>query len=192
MNVSIDNSGITTAVRKIFQSQGDELNTAGENILVSHFGNFSQNLVASLSEGIEELLISVGDKRMVIKRMFSILIEGLQNVRLHGEYDDQNRQLAYLLISSTKTSYKITMANLVKSEDVNNIISFIDRINNFSDENLKATYLAVLSNEFLTKKGGAGLGFITTRRKSSNSLLYDFYEVSDDKQLFSLEIILDR
>lgn len=192
MNVSIDNSGITTAVRKIFQSQGDEMNLAGESVLVSHFGSFPQNFVSSLSEGVEELLISVGDKRMVIKRMFSILIEGLQNVRLHGELDDQNRQLAYLLISNNKTNYRITMANIVKSEDVETIISFIDRINNFSDENLKATYLAVLSNEFLTKKGGAGLGFITTRRKSDNPLLYDFFELNEDKQLFSLEITLNR
>ena len=96
--------------------------------MVSHFGNFSQNLVSSLSEGVEDLLVSVGDKRMVIKRMFSILIEGLQNIRLHGETDNQNRQLAYLLISSTKSSYRVTMANLVKLEDVEKVISFLDRI----------------------------------------------------------------
>ncbi len=192
MDVSVNNNDITTPVRKVFQSRGDDLSASGENIMVSHFGNFSQNLVSSLSEGVEDLLVSVGDKRMVIKKMFSILIEGLQNIRLHGETDNQNRQLAYLLISSTKSSYRVTMANLVKLEDVEKVISFLDRINNFSDENLKSTYLAVLSNEFLTQKGGAGLGFITTRRKSGNPLIYDFYEVSDDKQLFSLEITIER
>lgn len=192
MSVETENSGMTTLVRNIFQNQGDQLNDAGQNVLVSHFGSFSQNLVASLSEGVEDLLVSIGDERLVIKRMFSILIEGLQNIRLHGEDDNQQRQLAYLLISNTKASYKITMANIVKAEDVDTIIAFIDRINNFSKENLKETYLSVLSNEFLTKKGGAGLGFITTRTKSGNPLLYDFYELTDDKRLFALEITLSR
>jgi len=190
--VETENSGVTTMVRKIFQAQGDELNDTDQNVLVSHFGSFSQDLVSSLSEGVEDLLVSIGDKRIVIKRMFSILIEGLQNIRLHGELDNQDRQLGYLLISNTKSSYKITMANIVKSEDVDTIIAFIDRINNFSQENLRETYLSVLSNEFLTKKGGAGLGFITTRTKSGNPLVYDFYELTDDKGLFALEISLNR
>lgn len=192
MTVETENNGVTAMVRKIFQMQGDQLNDTGQNILVSHFGSFSQDLVSSLSEGVEDLLVSIGDKKIVIKRMFSILIEGLQNIRLHGQYDNQNRQLAYLLISNTKTSYKITMANIVKTEDVGAIIAFIDRINNFSQEDLKETYLSVLSNEFLTQKGGAGLGFITTRTKSVNSLLYDFHELTDEKRLFALEITLNR
>ncbi|MFT5777819.1 MAG: hypothetical protein ACI837_000767 [Crocinitomicaceae bacterium] len=190
--LEIEKSGLSIEIRRVFQSQGDDISSTGANTLVSHFGTFSQNLVSSLSEGVEDLLVSVGDHRMVIKRMFSILIEGLQNIRIHGELDDFNRQLGYLLISSTKEHYIITMANIIRSEDASKIISFIDRINNFSDYNLKETYLAVLSNEFLSKKGGAGLGFITTRRKSGNPLGYDFFELADEKQLFSLEIKLSR
>jgi hypothetical protein len=190
--LEIEKNGLSTEIRRVFQGQGDELNSTGSNTLVSHFGTFSQDLVASLSEGVEDLLVSVGDKRLVIKRMFSILIEGLQNIRIHGEIDDFNRQLGYLIISSTKENYIITMANIVRSEDTDKIISFIDRINNFSDENLKETYLAVLSTEFLSNKGGAGLGFITTRRKSGNPLGYDFFDLNVEKQLFSLEITLAR
>ena len=68
-------------------------------VLVSHFGEFSQDLINSLVEGNEELMSSVGDKKILIKRVFSILIEGLQNIKAHGDVDEQGVQMAFVLIA---------------------------------------------------------------------------------------------
>ncbi len=147
----------------------------------------------SLSQDIEDLLVSIGDNRLVIKRMFSILIEGLQNVRIHGEADPvSNQQLGYLILASSEKNYKIIMANITTVDDKEKISGFIEKINNYSSAELKDTYRSVLSNEFLSQKGGAGLGFITTRMKSGNSLGIEFSELNDEYVLFSLEVTLDR
>lgn len=186
------NTETTAAIRDCFQEQSDYLVDHDQTILVSHFGAFSQNLVSSLSEGIENLLISIGDKRMVIKRMFSILIEGLQNLRIHGELDGQSVQSGFLILSNNTEQYKLILANIIKNEDIPTVSKYIETINGYSPEELKATYSSILSNEFLSSKGGAGLGLITTRIKSGNSLVFDVISLDEDSSLFVLKITLDR
>ncbi|MDB0037912.1 SiaB family protein kinase [bacterium] len=186
------NTETTAAIRYLFQEQLDILMENDQSILVSHFGVFSQNLVSSLTEGIENLIISIGDKRIVIKRMFSILIEGLQNLRIHGELDNKGVQSAFLILANNDRQYKLVMANIIKNEDVPAISNYISQINNYSKEELKKKYTTVLSNEFLSAKGGAGLGLITTRIKSGNLLDFDLLPVNDNQSLFVLKISLDR
>ncbi len=192
--VEPENKIVTSEVRMAFQEKCDELRAEnGRNVQASHFGSFTQDLVMSLSEGIEELMVSMGDHRLVIKRMFSILIEGLQNIRIHGGYDSySDQQLAYLIVAASDDDYKIIMANITNAEDQNRVESFIDKINSYTEEELKDTYRSVLANEFLSQKGGAGLGFITTRMKSGNQLGAHFMELNESQVLFSLEVVLNR
>jgi len=180
-------------IREIYQNQQDRLiKHEGRKVMIAHLGTFSQDLVSSLSEGAEELMKSTGDNRLVVKRIFSILIEGLQNIRLHGEKDELDRQLGYLIVSKDEKNYKITMANMINFEDHQKVEKYIEEINHHSDEDLKEMYISVLQNEFLSNRGGAGLGFITTRMKSRNPLVYSFYGLKSEKMLFTFEIIIDR
>lgn len=179
-------------VSACFKEEHDSLvQNEGRKILVSHLGTFSQELVGSLSNGVEELLISIGDKKIVIKRMFSILLEGLQNIRLHGEFDTHDKQLAFLVIGSTDDDYKIIMSNMICSDNENQISNYLDEINGYSQEVLKEKYMSVLANEFISSKGGAGLGLITTRIKSG-PLNYKFLPLDDATSMFILEITLPR
>lgn len=191
--VELDKSVTALEIREIFQNQHDGM-TKKDNrkVLMSHFGTFSQDLVSSLSGTTEELLTSSGDKRVVIKRTFSILIEGLQNIRLHGERDELNRQLGFVIVAGNKEDYRIIMANVINPEELKKVETYLDKINGFSIDELKKTYLTVLSNEFLSSKGGAGLGFITTRMKSENPLNYSFYSLMSGRILFTFEVILNR
>lgn len=186
------NTETTTVIRSVFQEQSDSLIQKGQNVLVSHFGVFSQNLVSSLTESVENLIISIGDKRMVVKRMFSILIEGLQNLRLHGELDSQGMQSGFLILSNDDHAYTLILSNIIKNKDVTTISHYIDTINGYSKEELKSKYSSVLSNEFMSEKGGAGLGLITTRIKSGNPLGYEIFPLSEDQGLFVLKVTLDR
>ncbi len=161
-------------------------------IAVNHFGVFSQDLTNSIANGVEEIMVSGGDTKKLIKRVFSILIEGLQNIRSHGEKDDLNRQLAFLFLCKNATSYKIVFGNIIQNEDKEILIEYLNRINNLESQELKELYMKVLSNGFLSKKGGAGLGFLTMRIKSENKLNYQIENLSDNKSLFTVEILLNR
>ena len=185
-------NSVSNKIRALFKEAHDGLvNDENRKILVSHNGTFSQDLVGSLSNGVEELLVSKGDKRVVIKRMFSILLEGLQNLRLHGEHDENGDQLGFLIIAGNDDSYCVYMANIIEKTDVSKITNYLNELNEFDDTVLKEKYLAVLSNEFMSAKGGAGLGLITTRMKSG-PLGYSFEELNDEHSLFILKVSLPR
>ena len=171
---------------------GDYNKNASGKIIVSHFGEFSQDLVNSLSTSIEDMMLESGDKKGVVKRMFSILVEGLQNIRIHGERDEDGNQVSFLIVLQNEEDYKVTFGNLIKRDRIDAIKDRIDELNKMDNAEVKELYMEVLSNGIMSQKGGAGLGFITMSLKSKNQLGYIAEEVSEDLVFFSVKIHLDR
>lgn len=160
--------------------------------MIHHFGEFSSDLVNGLAEGVEEILISSGASKKLMKRVFSIVIEGLQNIRLHGERDEHGYQGAYLLINKGKENYQIIMGNLLNQEDRELIDKYLKKINKMDMVELKEFYSELLSNSFFTRKGGAGLGFLTMRLKSENELNYEIKQLASDKCFFTVEVTINK
>ena len=63
-------------------------------------------------------------------------------------------------------------------------------INSLSPEDLRAFYLKELSENVLSKKGGAGLGFIIMRMKSNSELKFTINKLNDEFAFLSVEINL--
>jgi hypothetical protein len=163
-----------------------------KKILVSHFGEFSQDLVNSITNNVEETMLEAGDKKGTVKRVFSILVEGLQNVRLHGEKDDDNKQHSFLIIAQDEHEYLITFGNLILNKNLPAIEERLKQINTYDESEVKALYMEVLTNGIISNKGGAGLGFITMAMKSKNKLKYYFEEINDKLSCFTVELKVDR
>lgn len=161
-------------------------------IILSHFGELTQELVNSISVSIEEQMKEGGDKKSIVKRMFSILVEALQNIRIHAERDEKDLQTSFLTILQAPACYKLTLSNLVKTVNVPKIIARIDQLNELELPEVKNLYMEVLSNGIMSNKGGAGLGFITMSLKSKNKLILTSEEISDTLTLQTLEVTLDR
>lgn len=185
-------SAIATDAKAIFKSRKEQLSKEGFSVAVSHFGVFSQDLINSLSSGVEDLLISSGDKKHIVKRMFSILIEGLQNVRIHGEKDQYDKQIGFLQIAKCDQFYKVIFGNILSANDKEALTHYLNNINEMSEAELKEMYLDVLSMGYLSQKGGAGLGFITMKLKSANKMKFDIESISDNKFFFCIEVKLER
>lgn len=178
-----------TRFQEIFSSYGVDRDG---KVTVSHFGEFSQDLVNSLTVSIENAMYDSGDKKGVVKRMFSILVEGLQNIRIHGEKDEDGTQVSYLIILQNPNSYKVTFGNLVRTEAVEKIKKSLAFLNETEPAAVKQKYMEVLSNGQISDKGGAGLGFITMALKTKNKINYSSEKVSDSLNCLSVEITLNR
>jgi len=150
------------------------------------------DLVNSISNGVEEMMIDTGDKKGTVKRMFSILVEGLQNIRLHGEKDVDGNQASFLIIAQDENEYLITLANLVFNSNKDAILDRLGEINSYDEKQVKALYMEVLTNGIISNKGGAGLGFITMAMKSKNKLNFSVQEIDESLSCFSLEIKINR
>ena len=62
----------------------------------------------------------------------------------------------------------------------------LKRLHELSETELKQEYLDVLTNGELSKKGGAGLGFLTIALKSNGNLQFEFKPLNDNYSLFSM------
>lgn len=185
-NIEIDYEAI---YKSLLQKYATEEN---RTILISHMGIFSQDLVNSLSDASESILISSNEKKPLIRRIFSILIEGLQNIRIHGGFDEDNQKNGLVILAKDENSYRITFGNIVQKIRAEKMPEKLDQLNQLNEEELKNTYLKVLSNGIMSNKGGAGLGFITMRMKSNFPLNYSFFPISEEKSVFVVEITVNR
>lgn len=181
----IDFKQLVTDRVKQLQDQGLK------HVSISHIGGVNQDLVNSLSTSVEDLMISAGDKKALIKRVFSIVIEGLQNMLIHGEMIDGER-LGMLIMVSNEDQYLIEMGNVTFSSEKEKLVSYLERLNSLSDEGVKELYMETLNNGLISEKGGAGLGFITMRMKSKNTLEYHFTDLGEGKLFFRIGAYLDR
>ena len=161
------------------------------SVQVAHFGPLNQDLINSFTLSIEDFMISAGDKKTLVKRVFSILIEGLQNILIHGKKWD-NEQQALIILAYNENTYRIALGNLTDLSEKEKLTSYLDRLNAMGEEEVKAFYLETLNNGLISDKGGAGLGFITMRMKSKSTLNYQFVPVNDDLMLFTISTDVDR
>lgn len=183
---------IKQACKQVFENKIHSLEKANEPVLIAHFGEFSLELINSISEGAEELLIASNEKKGLIKRVFSILIEGLQNIKAHAERDMNDNINGLVIVSKKPDAYLIQLGNLILRKREESVTQRLTQLNSLSEEALKELYLDVLSNGILSNKGGAGLGFITMRMKSKTALDFDFFQLTDDLSLFVVEILIQK
>lgn len=178
--------------KSVLASWTQELKNNGfHSIHLAHYGVMNQDLVNSFTENMEDFLISTGEKKTLLKRMFSILIEGLQNILIHGL--KQNNELQSLvIIAYNEQAFRVVLGNLTNSVDIPKLTGYLDRLNNMNDDEVKEFYLQSLNNGIMSEKGGAGLGFITMRMKSKALLDYQFSPLNQDVVLFTIASTLER
>lgn len=188
-------SSSINSVEEICRTRFDEICSdfsSNGKIIDKHYGEFSQDLVNQISNDIEEYMINSSDKKGLVKRMFGILVEGLQNIRLHGEKAPDGHQTSFSVVAQNEDNYRIAMGNLIFDKNKDNISKRIEEVNERDAAGVKQLYMDVLTNGIISSKGGAGLGFITMAMKSKNKL--DFYmdEAGDGLTFFTIVVQLDR
>lgn len=180
-------------VRMNHLDKQDEMIAKGfSKVILSHFGEFSIDFISDISERIEAYMVSAGDSKHVIKRMFTILIEGMKNIRQHGLRDERSRQLGYLLIGQSDDTYILSVANLVDKDDIESLRAYLEKINHYDESELREKYDEALDREFLNLDGSGGLGMIVTRLKTGNKLLLEEFEVGPNMLLCSFSVELNR
>lgn len=182
---------IKSSIEEIYRGIHNEF-ARRENgvIILSHFGEFSQDLVNSLSEGLEQIMRTNNVKKAIVKRMFSIMIEGLQNIRIHGAKNKNNQQLGHVIVTDYRNAYTISFGNLSNKDKKKYLNDHIKSLNKMTSAEVKEYYLKVLGDGIISEKGGAGLGFITMCLKSKSKLTHQFIELDNDQLYFEVSMSL--
>lgn len=179
-----------TAVKlqNYFEDTEECLQRENYDVLVAYAGQFSKDIVTSIPESVELKLHEIKQKKSIIKRVFSILIEGLQNIRNHSDFVDDDESLGYVFIAKNHKEVNMQFANLVNDGSIDVIDGKLTELKSMNDSEIKEYYIEILNNGFMSELGGAGLGLITMVLKSSDYVKYAFEELEEGVHLFSLKI----
>jgi len=162
------------------QTQADELNYV-------YRGAFTQNITDNILALAEIGLDKAGESQKIKRRVYLIMVEGLQNITKHQDSKTQAfDKSGFFHILKKGSTFFITTANLIQNEKREVLTSHLERINNLEKEDLKKFYKQVLTKGEISSKGGAGLGLIEIARKSGRKLSYDFKSFNDEFCFFYL------
>jgi hypothetical protein len=174
-----------------FSKNVETVNKEGELIL-AYDGVLNSETISKLEAEIEAKILDKGLPKVVIKKVFFICIESLQNMFIHGHKDENGGKHNFFILYITSKAVKMIGANLIANSAIDKLRKHIDKINSFSDPaDLKTYYLEHLENNELSEKGGAGLGFITIGMKSGNKLRTEFERINDNRSMFLMEVTIN-
>lgn len=151
-----------------------------EQFLFACRGNFNASITDNILFLTEGNLLGL-DNPKVAKKVYYLMVEGLQNITRHQYYTHfgEAYEGGLFIINRREKAYSITYGNWV-SEDVRALLEEkLQVIVTMDTAMLKEYYLEILSNSGFSSKGGAGLGLVDMARKSSGKLSYHFEPVGN-------------
>jgi hypothetical protein len=128
------------------------------------------------------------------KRVYSILVECLENIARHPARDitDLGKILPVITLRSENDKIYIKTSNPVPAERADTIARRLNRINRMSEIELIEHYEDEISRKLPERDNNAGLGFILMKLKSGNRLNYRFISVDRFISIFELEISVKK
>jgi len=158
------------------------------NLNYIYRGIFTANITDNILSLAESNLVQKEDPRALRRKVYNVMVEGLQNITKHQADLDVDEDLNYGVFVLKKEHFKyfITTGNLIENELIETLSKQITQVNSLDKDELKAYHREVLLHGKISNKGGAGLGLIDMARKSGNKLLYAFEKLDDDFSYFYL------
>ena len=151
-------------------------------------GLFTQTIIKYILSLAETNIDKTGESVKVKKRVYLIMVEGLQNITRHQDaLSNVPETTAMFLIQKKENKYFVTTGNIIPNDRIEGLSGQIDKVNSLEEKELKSYYREVLTTGKISNKGGAGLGLIEMARKSGNKLNYRFRKLNEHDSYFYLQ-----
>jgi hypothetical protein len=179
-------------IKAIYLKLVHSIDANNEQLLMNFFGTISDDLINSLGQSMEDLLISYSVSKKLINKLFSIIVEGLKNILLYGEYSSTREKIGFVIVVKTPSSFKLLFGNLITQKVQPTLDTYLSSIANMSAQQLNKTYIETLETTFVKDVRTSGVGLLVMAMKSDGKLVYQFNEIDEQRYLFTTEVTLDR
>ncbi len=169
---------------------------AHRKIFLDYTGPVDQNVIDHLLQNLKKTKEYISLSKIPGKRVYSILVECLENISKHTPKDIpvNHGKVPYVSAGEWDDSISIYAGNPVLLEKRDLLVNRLEKVNNMSQEELTSLYEKILNREArLTDNGaGAGLGFILMKLKSGRKIDYSFTRINDSLSFFEIQISVNK
>lgn len=169
---------------------------AHRKIFLDYTGPVDQKVIDHLLQNLKKTKEYTGLNKTPGKRVYSILVECLENIAKHTPKDIpvNHGKHPYISAGEWDDSISIYAGNPVLREKTDLLVNRLEKVNNMSQEDLTILYEKILNGETrLTDNGaGAGLGFILMKLKSGKKIDYSFTRIDDNLSFFEIQISVNK
>jgi hypothetical protein len=163
-------------------------------LVLAYTGMITNELINSLLNILEKNLEKSGVPTKTRKRVFLVVIEALQNILRHADIDSHKEEdrLASIELVENEDFYRVFTRNLMLSDKVDGLGEKLSYLNSLDSLGIKELYRSVLTNNEISEKGGAGLGFIEIVRKTERKLEFVFLPEEGKYSCFTLMVDIPK
>jgi len=166
------------------------------NLHLVYEGEINQSITKTFTALAEQNLSEENEEKRVVRNVYHVMVECLQNIYKHTDSSvgdkPGKRSYGIILIGRHNNGYLVSTGNKVDNSKKEKLIKILDRINSLSTEELNEVYKKQIKEGILSKKGGAGLGFIDISRKTGSKLDYKFETIDEKNSFFILKTYIAK
>ncbi len=126
------------------------------------------------------------------KRIYSILVECTENIKKYSinklQANINQTDSPQITLKKQGNNFIINAGNPILNQNVDDLKSRLEEINNLNKEGLNELYENIINKEFASEKNGAGLGLITIALKASSKIIYKITRLDENYSYFELEV----
>ncbi|MGK7392773.1 MAG: SiaB family protein kinase [Candidatus Cyclobacteriaceae bacterium M2_1C_046] len=162
------------------------------NLTYSFRGVLTKGLMDFVFDDIEEALVNKPERKIVRKRIFNVLVELIQNLykNTSGSSLPFEMNEVMVIVQRVDNDYEVITGNFLEKDSIKVIEARMKMINYLTSEELDNLYRGVLSSGSITKKQGAGLGFIDIARRAKSNFDHQFSPVDHQYSFFTVKTLV--
>jgi hypothetical protein len=163
---------------------------AENNVYLIWSGHISPDVGKEVLSFTETRLAEEDIESNLRKRVFSILVEILENVAKYspGREPEEQFGMPVAMIRLDEKVYSLTTGNLILNSNVDHLKEKLDTINTYDKVGLKELFRKSLSGQTISTDSTGNMGLIDMARKSGSKLIYQFEKINDLYSYYTLTV----
>lgn len=195
LSKTVDAGGTGTHEKKEINFSGESFSQlerimAENNLYLIWSGHISPDIGKEVISFTETKLSEDDIAANLRRRVFSILVEILENVSKYSPGKEPERQfgLPLAMIRMEDKVYCLTTGNLILNSDVDHLREKLEIINRYDRVGLKELFRKSLSGQTIETESTGNMGLIDMARKSGSKLVYEFEKINDLYSYYTLTV----
>ncbi|MCT4581156.1 MAG: SiaB family protein kinase [Flavobacteriales bacterium] len=162
------------------------------NIIMNYYGALSFDMAQHLIDDIYDSLNNTSLDSVIVKKIYSTFIEGVENIVKHSFYTENKRNFGVVNVSQNeKGDYIVGVGNMILVSQKSQLLREIDRLKDKSIDELKLEYRSFLREAGESEKITSGLGFLKMAIDCDNNIDFNFISLEEGVDFFLVEITIE-